>query len=133
MAGRLIGGIIVLMLTASTAPAQQTGAEPRNPHPGMGAGHGMAMMMSDALNRRLDSLVTRMNGATGSRKVDAMAAVITELVTQRKMMMEHMHAQMMSGGTMPMMGDSVPPGPRPAGKADTAVDTTDHAAHHPSQ
>jgi len=107
MAGRLIGGIIVLMLTASTAPAQQTGAEPRNPHPGMGAGHGMAMMMSDALNRRLDSLVARMNGATGSRKVDAMAAVITELVAQRRAMRAH-HREMMHAPGM-MHGPGGPP------------------------
>jgi hypothetical protein len=92
----------------------------------------MAMMMTDSLNHRLDSLVARMNRAAGTSKVDAMAAVINELVKQRKTMMARMHEQMMDGGMMPMMGDSAPARPSPAGKADTAVeDTTDHAAHHP--
>lgn len=36
------------------------------------------------LDARLDQLVSRMNAATGQAKVDAVAAVITELVTQRR-------------------------------------------------
>jgi hypothetical protein len=40
----------------------------------------------DSLDRRLDSLVDVMNTAKGDKKVTAMAAVINELVDQRKAM-----------------------------------------------
>jgi len=36
--------------------------------------------------RKLDDLVAKMNAATGEAKVDAIAAVVTELVAQRKAM-----------------------------------------------
>ena len=70
--------------------------------------------MDAQLQKRGDA----MNTATGQAKVDAMAAVINELVTQRKTMhaemekrqsamMEHMSAHMAAGGKMmadcPMM------------------------------
>lgn len=51
-----------------------------------------------AMDARLESLVKVMNEATGDRKVDATAAVVTELVAQRKVMrdaMESMQPQMM--------------------------------------
>jgi hypothetical protein len=48
------------------------------------------MMMTDSLNRRLDSMVARMNRASGNKKMDAMAAVINELIAQRKAMMTRM-------------------------------------------
>ena len=57
----------------------------------------MSMMMMDSLNRRLDSLVDRMNRTSGNQKVQSMAAVINELVAQRKVMQERMH-QMMERG-----------------------------------
>jgi hypothetical protein len=37
--------------------------------------------------RKLDELVAKMNAATGEARVDAIAAVVTELVTQRRAMM----------------------------------------------
>ena len=57
-------------------------------------------MMEDmkAMDARLDTLVQQMNSATGQAKVDATAAVVSELVTQRKTMfdrMEGMHGEMM--------------------------------------
>ncbi len=86
---------------------------------------GMAdqMQMMDSLNTRLDSLVARMNQATGGRKVTAMAEVINEMVAQRKVMQEHMH-KMMGGrdGMMKMMGPD-----------SAAADTAGHAGHHPPQ
>jgi hypothetical protein len=88
----------------------------------------------DSLNHRLDSLVARMNRVAGAGKVAAIADVINELVSQRKVMQEHMH-QMMEGrkGMMRMMGDSAPV--RPGGvtpRADSAAaDTAGHAGHHP--
>jgi len=51
--------------------------------------------MRDSADARLDSLVRAMNAATGSRKVDAMAAVINELVDERRTMREHMRGMMM--------------------------------------
>ena len=51
-----------------------------------------------AMDAKLDALVRTMNEAEGSKKVDATAAVVTELVGQRKMMgsmMESMHPMMM--------------------------------------
>ena len=50
----------------------------------------MTMMRMDSLDRRLDSLVGVMNQAKGDRKVTAMAAVINELVDQRKAMRRRM-------------------------------------------
>jgi hypothetical protein len=62
-----------------------------------------------------------------------MAAVINELVTQRKGMQERMHQMMERGGMTGMMNDSTPIRPRPTASPDTTADTTNHAAHHPPQ
>ena len=43
-----------------------------------------------SLDAKLDSLVVAMNAATGDKKVDATAAVINEMATQRKAMRDHM-------------------------------------------
>lgn len=97
---------------------------------------GMAaqMQMMDSLNARLDTLVSRMNRATGNSKVTAMAAVINELVAQRKTMQEHMR-QMMEPreGTMRMMKEPAAgahPAPTP-GADSTPADSAGHAGHHP--
>lgn len=78
----------------------------------------------NAMDTQLDSLVAAMNAAKGNKRVDAVAAVVNELVTQRKAMrnematmepmmmghmMEHMRMGMMEGMTKsmascPMMG-----------------------------
>jgi len=68
-------------------------------------------MMADfkAMDEKLDRLVVAMNTTTGSEKLDAMAAVVNELVAQRKAMqekmatmqtemMQHMAAHMQQGG-----------------------------------
>ena len=62
-------------------------------------------MMSDmkAADARLDQLVQQMNSASGDAKVNATAAVVTELVRQQKAMHEEMgkmHEHMM--GSMMM-------------------------------
>jgi hypothetical protein len=67
-----------------------------------------------AMDAKLDKLVQAMDAAHGTQKVDALAAVVRELVTQRRALGEHMlaiqptmmqhaeqHAQM---GTMSHMG-----------------------------
>ena len=45
-----------------------------------------------SMDARLDSLLAAMNAAKGNHKVDATAAVINELATQRKAMRDHMMA-----------------------------------------
>jgi hypothetical protein len=61
-----------------------------------------------AADQRLDGLVAKMTGATGQDKVDATAAVVSEIVAQRKTMhegmmkmqqgmMSHMLAHMQAG------------------------------------
>lgn len=87
------------VLAASSASAQQRD-QPRgdtasrampNPHHGDRA---MMMKMMEASDARLDQLVQAMNSATGQKKVDAMAAVINELIAQRKQMRGHMRQMM---------------------------------------
>ena len=77
--------------------------------------------MQDSADARLDSLVRAMNAATGNRKVDAMAAVINELIDQRRTMREHMRGMMMHRPHPGMMG----PGMRRRGTAPSA-DTSGH-------
>jgi hypothetical protein len=92
------------------------------------------MQMMDSLNARLDTLVSRMNQASGNRKVTAMAEVINELVAQRRIMHARMRQMMESGeGMMRMMGEPAPAGgPAPAPRPDSApADTAGHAGHHP--
>jgi hypothetical protein len=129
---RIVAGVAALALSAQMLTAQQPG-QPG----GMMRGPGMAqqMRMMDSLNARLDTLVSRMNRASGNKKVAAMADVINELVAHRKMMQEHMRQMMESrqGMMMHMMGQPAPGESRaPASTADSAaVDSAAHAAHHP--
>jgi hypothetical protein len=135
---RLTAALAGLALSASAAAAQQT-TPPHRPdrQPGgmMGAEAMAAQMrVMDSLNARLDTLVSRMNRATGNRKVPAMAEVINELVAQRKAMHEHMRRMMESReGMMRKMHGPSPEGrPAPAPRADsTPADTADHTKHHP--
>ena len=48
-----------------------------------------------AMDAESDKMVTEMNQATGQKKIDAMAALLTRLVAQRKMMNDRMQAQCM--------------------------------------
>jgi hypothetical protein len=59
--------------------------------------HECAMMAKQQgqQDAKLQALVDTMNKATGQAKVDAMAAVITELVAQRDAMRSEMHEMMM--------------------------------------
>ena len=67
--------------------------------------HEQMMAEMKAADGRLDGLVKEMNAASGDAKVNAVAAVVTELVRQQKSMHEHMghmHQQMMGGPGMMM-------------------------------
>jgi hypothetical protein len=89
--GSIAAGALALILSASAAAAQQP--EMRSREQIQGPRRAMMMTM-DSLNRRLDSLVSRMNSSSGNQKITAMAAVINELVAQRKAMQSHMHEMM---------------------------------------
>lgn len=89
-------------VTAPAAPAAMSGhAHAMGPGTGM-AGGGCAAMMAkmDSSNVRIASLTEAMNSATGSKKTEAMAAVVNALVQDRlamQGMMHQMHSQMMGG------------------------------------
>ena len=95
--------IIATSVGAQAPPAQ--GSQPRDQAPSnmqdMMKMHEQMMAEMKAADSRLDALVTDMNAATGEAKVNAVAAVVTELVRQQKSMHERMgqmHQQMMMGG-----------------------------------
>ena len=131
----LIGIAAGALLMAGAVSAQQPAPQPRDSvHMQARKGDTMGMMsggmMRDAGEAHLDSLVQAMNQATGNRKVQAMAAVINELVAQRRAMHEHMRQVMGNGGKMSgppqqMTPDSGRPNAAPA-------DTAGHAEHHES-
>ena len=77
---------------------------------------GMMARMA-AADQKVADLVARMDAATGGEKVAAMAAVINELIAQRKQMHE-------SCGMMKKA-----PAPAPA----TDATAPDHGAHHPQK
>ena len=115
---RLLAGILAVACTAPMLEAQQSPAGPR------------AMAAMDSLDRRLDSLVDRMNRAGGNQKVAAMAAVLNELVAQRKAMRGRMQEMMkMMGGNWP----AAPSARTPAAGPDTATSDTAHTTHHPAK
>lgn len=58
----------------------------------MMAQHEKMMTEMKAADQRLSDLVAKMNSASSQAKVDATAAVVNELVSQRKAMHEHMMA-----------------------------------------
>jgi hypothetical protein len=65
--------------------------------------HEQMMAEMKANRAKLDVLVQQMNSASGDAKVNAIAAVVTELVRQQNTMhdrMGQMHEQMMSGRGM---------------------------------
>ena len=136
---RIAAVAAALALSAQVSAAQQPGL-PQPPERRPGGMTGMSemaeqMRMMDSLNARLDTLVRRMNRATGNKKVTAMADVINELVAQRKAMQEHMRQMMESrqGMMMHMMGEPARGEGRhpPTSGADSAAADTGHAAHHP--
>ena len=106
----LTGAVFAAALAlASTAAFAQQGPPKADEHPGGGHGGMMmgdmgsmhAKMMADmkAMDARLDQKVAAMNEAKGKAQVTAMAAVINEMVAQRKEMMAQMssmHDRMMT-------------------------------------
>ena len=92
---------------AAQAPSAQTSQPQQSPSNMQDMMKMHEQMMADmkAADSKLDALVTEMNAAGGEAKVNAVAAVVTELVRQQKLMHEHMgqmHQQMMGGRGMMM-------------------------------
>jgi len=94
-------GLAGSFLLASGVSAQQPGrqhGDTANAMRGRPMKGEMMMSMMDSADARLDRLVGTMNKTTGSRKVQAMAAVINEMVAQRKTMRTHARQMMMGNG-----------------------------------
>lgn len=87
---------LACMLLAASAAFAQHPAAGAEQMPSMDC---QAMMQemhasSKAMDDRLQMMIDDMNKARGAAKVDRMAAVINELVAQRKQMREHMMTMM---------------------------------------
>jgi hypothetical protein len=92
----VIRHIGIFLLAASLTPVALSAQQPGRPDSAMMMNHERMMQQVQAADARMDRLVGEMNRATGQKKVDAMAAVINELVAQRKQMRSHM-MQIMQG------------------------------------
>lgn len=114
MSGRNRVLALALGVSSTLAPnawSQPTGEAQEHQHE-MAADGPMAQLQ--ARQQKLDELVARMNAATESEKVEAIAAVVNELVAQRKAMAERMQ-EMHEGMMDSMHGGAAPKGTAPQG------------------
>ena len=101
-----VAAACLLVLTFSLGMAQGTAPPPQTNMPDMMKMHQQMMAGMKADDETLGALLKEMNAATGDARINAVAAVVTELARQHKAMHEHMgqmHQQMMGGRGM-MMG-----------------------------
>ena len=91
-------GAVALSLTLLLVPIGVRAQE----RPAMGehdsemmAQHQQMMARHEQMMARMDSLAAAMNESTGGDKVDAMAALLNEMVAQHRAMHEHMREMMM--------------------------------------
>ena len=84
--------------TAKAKPASGMSADMAAKCQAMMADHEKMMTEMKAADQRLDDLVAKMNAASGAEKVGATAAVVNEMVTQRRTMRDGM--MKMEGGMM---------------------------------
>lgn len=124
---------MVVLACSVIAAREATGQQPGRQHGDSSSmDRGMMAQMQEA-DARLDRLVTEMNRSSGSKKVEAMSAVINEMVMQRKQMRKHM-IQMMEMRGQSGDGQKSRPGRMPAtdsGRPEPLTsDTGDHAQHH---
>ena len=111
-------------LSAQALTAQQ---------PGPPEGMAERMRIVDSTNARLDTLVNRMNRATGTRKVTAMADVINQLVADRRAMQARIHQMMESPhGLREMMGTPDTVAKSPGSPAPVGTDTSRGGYHPPN-
>lgn len=116
----MVGSMFVLALGVSGAaqePPREPQQRPARPPADMSAKCKAMMAEHDKVvaelrtaDERLDQLVTKMNAASGEAKVDATAAVVAEMVTQRRKMRDRMMG--MQEGTMSHMMEHVQAGPK---------------------
>lgn len=85
-----LAAVLALVLTFASGMAQGTAQQPQANMPDMMKMHEQMMAEMKAEDARLDALVRDMNAATGNARIDAMAAVLNELLQQRKAMHERM-------------------------------------------
>ena len=90
-------GIAVAIAIACAGAAGARAQEPKGPGRPMQARMEQMREQMRENQRKLDDLVAKMNAATGQAKVDAIAAVVTELVNQRRAMTQQ---QIGPGGPM---------------------------------
>lgn len=150
---------VAVVAQGQTPPAPGRAAQPARP-PMVDESHAAAMvaerqqMMANmrAMDQKLNDLVKKMDAARGTDKVDAVAGIVKEMVSQRAQMrdrmmamqdqmMSHMmqHMTAMQGGMMSMMANRG----GQAGAMQSMTDCpmmkelskeqsgADHAEHHP--
>ena len=162
----LLLAVLLVPATLLALPATQTDKAPQmdahpHHHHGMTETHDAKMqdcqaMMAErqqmhekmqAMDAKLGDMVDQMQDASGEDKIEALAAVVTELVTQRRQMhekmwahhahmMQHMmtHMQAMQSGTREGMEDcpmmqAMAQGDEPLEDPDESGDS--HEEHHP--
>lgn len=104
----LLATLIAATLPLTAIPAEDTGQTETTDQKQEQSSDTMGMkgkMMSNwkEQDAELDKLVAEMNSAPAEKKLDAVAAVLTKLVEQRKAMHEHMQ-KMMSANEKEGMG-----------------------------
>jgi hypothetical protein len=96
---------------------------------GMDMGHMMSSWKDQ--EAELDKLVADMNSAPSDKKVDAIAAVVTKLVEQRKAMHERMQKMMTEGGKdMMKMGRIMMMMMRMMDSDQESQGESEHSQHH---
>jgi hypothetical protein len=110
-------------------------AKPGMTDDSMMARHKEMMAKMDAMDARLDDLAKQMDAAKGEKKADAVAAVVSELVRQRKEIRGQMMAMAMemTKGTMecPMMKGSMECCQKMKGMDGKSPSSDGHSQHHP--
>lgn len=106
---------VAALATVATAQAQTQDTPPAHDRMAMKTKCQTMMASMKTAEARLDELVARMNSATGQQKVEQIAAVLTEMVAQRKAM----------HGSMACMNDAAVPANPPKEKPEAG-----HEQHH---
>lgn len=112
---------IGLLLVPASLQAQERPAMGEH-DPEMMARHQAMMAQHEQTMARMDSLAAAMNESSGDDKVDAMGALLNELVAQHRTMHEHMREAMMHR----MMGPGHREGMEGMPPGDEAGETGEH-------
>lgn len=114
-------------MAQSAAPAQPPGSAPSNQQTPAQMMAERQKMMADmqAARKKLEELAAQMNSATGTAKIDRIAAVVNELVAQHTRMSTMMQGNMMQMMPNPPRGSAAPASPPSGGKTEP-----DHTGHH---